>query len=352
MNEGEQRPILIVLIAGIGDVVMGSKAMRAIRNGFPDRKIHLLTSTEAAPLARNYPYLDAVTAFPIRELRKSKSHLINIVRILRELRKTDFDIAVNLYQVSSWLGALKMGLLFMMLRARTKIGHDHKGFGLFIEKKAPATTFSTQHCVDAMAEIAALAGGKPDDKGIEVFWDNSVEDKWRDLFVQNTGNPPHPFAGINPGGDRANRRWATANYAAVADRVIEQCGARIVLLGGPGEEHMAQDIQSRMKHKAMDLSGKLTLNELAYVISRLDLLITNDSGPMHMAAAVETPQVAIFGPEDPERLRPYTRPDTYRIIHKPMDCRPCKVATCDHVSCLTSITADEVFDAAKTLLGV
>lgn len=352
MNNYEERPILIILIAGIGDLVLGSKAMRAIRNGFPDRKIYLLTSTEAAPLARNYKYIDEVIAFPIRELRRNKSHLINIWRLLLDLRKNRFDIAVNLYQVSTRLGALKMGSLFTMLKARTKIGHDCRGFGLFLDKKVPADAFSTQHYADAMMEIATLAGGRPDDRGIEVFWNKASDEKWAAFFKQNAGGARKTIVGINPGGDRPNRRWDVARYAAVADLIIEQYGAHIVIFGGPGEEHISLDIQSRMKHKATDLAGKLTLDELVYVISRLDLLITNDSGPMHMSAAVRTPQVAIFGPENPAQLRPYASPDTYRIMYKSVACRPCTTAECSHVSCLRNITSDEVFEAAKTLLGL
>ena len=350
MTTNEHRSILVVLIAGIGDLVLGSKALRALRNGYPDRRIHLLTSTEAAPLARHYPYVDAVTAFPIRELRKRTACLVDVWKILWALRATTFDTAVNLYPVCSRAGALKMGLLFMMLKARTKVGHDNKGFGCFIDKCAPADMFSGRHRAEAMLETAVLAGGRPDDKGIEVFWDPASEEPWKHVVEPDAAGKRPPVVGINPGGDRANRRWDPARYAAVADGVAEAFGARILLFGGPGEERIAQDIQSRMRHPATDLAGKLNLNELAYVVSRLDLLVTNDSGPMHMAAAVNTPQVAIFGPEEPEHFRPYAPADSYVIMHKPMDCRPCRTAACDHVSCLDKITADEVLAAAKTLL--
>jgi len=350
MNESPNRPLLIVLIAGIGDLVMASKAMRAIRNGFPDRKIHLLTSTEAAPLARNYTFLDEVIPFPIRELRKKKSFLVDIWRLLLNLRKTEFDVVVNLYQVSSITGAIKMGLLFMMLRAGRKIGHDKNGFGLFVDIKVPSNKYTSLHIVNAINEVAVLAGGKPDDKGIEVYWDKTCEDKWRSLCETGTKGERQLLVGINPGGDRANRRWDVANYAVVAGRIAEQYGARIILFGGPGEENIAESIQQRVKQEVVNLAGKLTLNELTYIISRLDLLITNDSGPMHIAAAVSTPQVAVFGPEDPQRLRPYTSPETYRIVSKTLDCRPCGTDECDHVSCLRNITVEEVFEAAKTLL--
>jgi lipopolysaccharide heptosyltransferase II len=341
--------VLIVLIAGIGDLVLASKSLRAMRSGFPDAEIHLLTSTDASPLAANYRFVDRVWAFPVRESRKSKLQLLPIVRMLFEIRKVEFQVAVNLYRVASWAGALRMGLLFSLLKARGKVGHASRGFGLFLDKKAPPDTFDDSHYADAMARIAVMAGGKPDQRGIEVFWDQGVEDRWSQLFSQEEMRPLLTI-GINPGSDRPNRRWSLEGYARVADQLIEQSGARVLLLGGPGEETLAQEIQRLMKGEATSLTGRLTLDELIYVISRLDLLITNDSGPMHIAAALKTPIVAIFGPENPIHARPYTSQDLYRIIQKDVDCRPCTKKTCERPLCLDLITPAEVLILCQKML--
>ncbi|MCK4828026.1 hypothetical protein KA005_70505, partial [bacterium] len=140
----KKQSILIVLIAGIGDLVLASKSIRAMRNSYPNSDIHLLTSTEAASIARNYDYLNHVWGFPIRELRKNKRYLFDILRLILELRKIEFVIAVNLFAVDSWLGAIKMGLLFLLLSARAKVGHNNKGFGLFLTKRVPAETFQNR----------------------------------------------------------------------------------------------------------------------------------------------------------------------------------------------------------------
>ena len=349
MNK-QKKPLLIVLIAGIGDLVLASKSIRAIRNGFPDEDIHLLTSTEASSIAQNYDYLDHVWAFPIREMRKSKSHILDILKLMLNLRKKEFGIAINLYKVDSWLGAIKMGLLFLQLKAQVKIGHNHKGFGFFINKKAPIETFQNRHFANAMMNIALLAGGKPDDKGIEVFWNKKSEENWKHLFSCKTIELREINIGINPGGDRPNRRWNPDNYAFVADRLVEHFNAKIMLLGGPGEENIAHHIHKKMKNDAINLSGKLTLNDLIYVISRFALLLTNDSGPMHIAAAVKTPVVAIFGPEDPLLMGPYTSPNLFRIAYKDVDCRPCKRKNCARPICLDLITPEEVSEKCFEIL--
>ncbi len=346
----DKKRILVVLIAGIGDLVLASKALRAIRNGFPEAEIHLLTSTDAAPLAKHYDFLSQVWAFPIRELRVSKLHLLGILRILKVLRKISFQEAVNLYHIGSTAGAFKMGALFLFLRATEKTGHDAHGFGSFLTRTVPSDFFQKRHFADSMAELAMFAGGIPDEKGVEVFWDSGCENKWADLIKGKTIN--RLLIGINPGGDRKNKRWEPRRYAAVADRLTDCFDATILLFGGPGEEGIAREVHGNMKCEAKDLSGKLSLDDLAYLISRLDLLVTNDSAPMHIGAATRTPLIALFGPENPASMGPYTRSDLFRIIHKDVPCRPCVASRCEHIHCLDLIESEEVVDKCIEILKI
>jgi lipopolysaccharide heptosyltransferase II len=328
--------------------VLASKSLRALRAGFPNADLHLLTSTDAASIAKNYEFLNHVWAFPIRELRSNKFYLFDILKLILSLRRIEFSSIINLYMVGSKSGALKMGCLFLFLKSKTKVGHGSKGFSLFLTKKLPADTFKNRHLVDAMMDIAILSGGLPDQRSIEVIWDEDCEEKWNDLFLKNISKK---VIGINPGGDRKNRRWNPDCYAFVADRLIEKFDARIIIFGGPGEEEIARYIEHKMNKNAVNIAGKVSLNDLAYLISRLDLLVTNDSGPMHMAAATKTPVVAIFGPEDVALTGPYTSPNLYRVINKPVDCRPCNKVDCNRPVCLDLITPEEVFDTCVDLLS-
>jgi lipopolysaccharide heptosyltransferase II len=351
MKEPEKN-VLAILIAGIGDLVMASASLRALRRGHPDGEMHLLTSSEASMLAVNFPYIDRVWSFPVRELRKEKLQGLRAISVIREMRKRKFDLCLDLYRVTSLRGALKMGLLMSLLRAQRKAGHGSMGFGIFLDKKAPKGIFENRHFTEAMMDLAKLAGGVPDDGGIEVFWDKSVEAKCATLFHEET-QEIRPFCiGINPGADRTEKRWSPENHASVADRLSEVRGAKIFVFGGPGEEHLASRIEKAMQHPVTNLAGKLSLNELAYVISRLDLLVTNDSGPMHIGAAVKTPVVALFGPEDPVYTRPYTSPDLYRIVQKELSCRPCMNKRCDRPICMESLKPEEVLQACLELLDL
>ena len=200
-------------------------------------------------------------------------------------------------------------------------------------------------------DIALLAGGIPDDKGIEVFWKKKSKEKWEYLFSGKTDKAEGIKIGINPAGDRQNRRWSPDNYAFVADNLIEHFNAKVVLLGGPGEEEIARHIENKMGNDAINLAGKLTLDELTYIISQFDLLVTNDSGPMHIAAAVKTPLVAIFGPEDPALMGPYTSANLYRIVFKDVDCRPCTKKECSQPVCLDLIRPEEVSEKCFEMLN-
>ena len=341
------KPVLVILIAGIGDLVLASMALRAVRKGHPHSEIHLLTSTAAIPLAENYPYVDRVHRFPIRELRTERGRLLDIMKTVRDLRKIPFGSILNLYRVSSPLGALKMGALLWLLQGDRKIGHDRYGFGLFLTQSVPLEAFTGRHVAEAMLAVAAREGGIPDGDGIEVFSNAETVSRGAALLAPLAGKV---LVGINPGGDRENRRWPPDRFAAVGAEIIRRFNAAVVLLGGAEEVPIAAAIAGRIPSAALNLAGKTSVDALPYVMSRMDLLITNDSGPMHIAAATKTPLVALFGPEDPGLFGPYTSPERYRVIHKAVPCRPCGDKGCRSLSCLDLITVEEVLAACRELL--
>lgn len=342
--------ILVMLIAGIGDLVMASPSLRAIRNGHPEARIHLLTSTDAFPIARYYPMINEVTPFPIRELRHSKIHLLRIPKILWALRQNTFTLAVNLFRIASFAGALKMGWLLRLSGAPIRIGHAPYGLHMGTTHRVSDAAFAGRHIVDAMLEIASRTGGIPDKRGLEVFWDDAADARWERFFALLAGKV---ILGLNPGGDRETKCWPPERFAAVVKTLSERFSAQIVLLGGPADVNRAARIENQFPASVAvsNLAGTVPLDELPCVIRRLDLLITNDSGPMHIAAAVKTPLVALFGPSDPRLNGPYTDPERYRVIRKNVPCeRPCELKCCPRPSCMDLISVAEVAAACAKLL--
>jgi ADP-heptose:LPS heptosyltransferase len=243
-----------------------------------------------------------------------------------------------------------MGLLFFLLKANEKIGHDCKGFGLFLTKKIPKDTYHAKHRADAMMDAAILAGAICDERRTEVYWNRVSEDRWKNLFLSAVSSASKCVIGLSPGGDRKNRHWKANHYAKLADMLIDSLNAQIILLGGPAETDIANYIESQMRNMPINLVGQLSLDDLVYITHRLDLLVANDSGPMHIATALKVPTVAIFGPSDPAMTGPYAPPDLFRVVSQNIQCRPCFKETCEHVSCLESLMPDEVYVKCIDLL--
>jgi lipopolysaccharide heptosyltransferase II len=346
----EINKILIVLIAGIGDLILASKAIRSVRNGYPSAEIHLLTNADASLIAQYLGYLDKIWTFEVRKLRNNMLHIFKMLRTTLEIRKKNYDMSINLYQVSSRMGAHKMALLFKMIGSKVNIGQEYKGLKFCLTDKLPESQFKEKHFVEAMNDIALSAGGLPDEKGIEARWNPECEKKWERFFGQLISGSSDQIIGINPGGDRGNRRWCPNNYALVADGLIKRLNAKIVILGGPGEEEIAATIQNKMGNESVSLAGRIALDELPYVISLLDILITNDSGPMHIGAAVKTPLVAVYGPENHELVGPFTAPDLIKIVSKDTNCKPCNKDHCEETICLDLISPQEVIEKSLELM--
>lgn len=343
------RTILLIVVAGIGDFVMATPAIRAVRNGHPKARVHLLTSTEAAALARRHPGIDRVLAFPIRELRTIRFGLRPLFRVLGELQRTRYDVAVNLYPVCSWMGSLKMVLLFSSLKARHRVSHAPGILRLCVNRPVPAIMFAGKHRADAMTDVSLLAGGERDGGGLELASGQGGGDEHQGWIRPDTGARSRTI-GINPGGDRVNKRWPPERFAAVARALTNLTGARIVIFGGPGEESIADEIMRHLNGTAVNLAGRLPLEELPYAVSCCDLLVTNDSGPMHIAAALKVPVVAVCGPTDTSAFGPYTAPEHHRLIQKAVPCRPCSKNDCCDPKCLTAISPEDVIAAASELL--
>jgi heptosyltransferase-2 len=156
---------------------------------------------------------------------------------------------------------------------------------------------------------------------------------------------------VNPGAAYGSaKRWIPERFAAVADRLAEEFGLRVVLTGGPGEAEIGRDIAAAMKNAPLNLIGSTSVRQMMAVLSLCRLMVTNDSGPMHVAAAFGIPIVAVFGPTDHTTTSPLA--GTCRIVRREADCAPCLLRQCptDH-RCMEAVTVDDVLTAARSLLG-
>jgi ADP-heptose:LPS heptosyltransferase len=204
------------------------------------------------------------------------------------------------------------------------------------------------HEIDRNLWLAELAGGSASDRSLE--FPVSVTDRHdADALI---GPPNHrPLVVIHPGSKLPTRRWMPDRFAAVADAVIEQFGAEVVITGTEGEAGVADAVVSSMRHRAASLAGRTTLGSLAAIVERASLFITNDTGTAHLAVALRTPSVVLFGPGDVGRWGPLDR-EQHRVIQVPTACSPCEHAICpiDH-RCLRAIEPAQVLPEVSRLLA-
>jgi lipopolysaccharide heptosyltransferase II len=317
----------------LGDVVLSLAAVRDLRRNFPSARIEVLARPPVVDLYRAVPEVDAV-----RTTGRFKEDVAAI-------RAAGFDaMALLTNSFGSALQAFAAGV-------PERWGYATDGRGLLLTRRARVPPE-----VRGRSEVyyyrAMLAG-----VGLEVTASPDVTlrcpEGWGArgaALLDDDGADTHAWVGFTPGAFFGSaKRWIPERYGEVGDFLSRQQGARIAILGGPGERPLAERIAAGMRSPARNLCGETSTAEMVGVLSRLRLLVTGDSGPMHVAAALGVPVVAVFGPTDWRETAPLGA--RHRLVRQPVHCSPCKLRECpiDH-RCMTRIGADRVLEAARGLL--
>jgi heptosyltransferase-2 len=324
---------------------MSVAALRELRKLYPEDHITLLVKNWVAGLFEGQGLADEIVRFGDGESGFSR---------IRPNRFRQFDTAV-LFQ-----NAFEAALLAFLSRIPDRIGYDTEWRRPLLTRSAsPRIKALDRHQVyyylDLLYQTGLSAtdylhspGFRPDirltvpEKGIE---------RVESLLDQVDIDPDQILIGLNPGAyfGRA-KRWFTDRYAALADHLIEDLDAQILIFGSAGEKPIAQKIKTQMSHDPRILTGRTDLPTLMGLISLCRVFVTNDSGPMHLAASLGTPQVCIFGSTDEIATGPYSEKAT--IIHKHVDCSPCLLRECPtDLRCFTRIEVAEVFAAVKAFIA-
>jgi ADP-heptose:LPS heptosyltransferase len=295
--------LLILSVAGLGDFVMGTPALRAIRRRFPDALVWLLALPEVKPLADRCPYLDAVRTFDLRKSRSAlwwalRSGRTELWRLLRELRAMRFDSALNLYSSGTWLGGLRMAAFLRAVRAGRTVGRSSGGLGFAYD----LTSRLEGHEVEAQLEVARLIGAEPCGDSPELWVTDADRAECADLLRRLGLGPGDPLACIHASSVRPEACWPLDRFAAVGER-LGRAGARSVVIGTAADRARCAALADAIPG-GVSTAGATTLPTLAALLERSRLLVTNDSGPMHMGAALGVPLVVPFGPASPARFGP------------------------------------------------
>ncbi|HTK88213.1 MAG TPA: lipopolysaccharide heptosyltransferase II [Nitrospiraceae bacterium] len=338
-------PPVRILIRGtnwIGDAVMSEPALSAIRQAFPKADITLLVKPAIAELFQQHPAVDHLLIY---EHRGRHARLSGKWALGSELRRGRFDVAILLQN------AFEAALLSFLagIPRRYGYGTDGRAFLLSDAITVPhrtAVAHQTQYYLDLLRPL----GITPFPSAPRLFVSDSEDERMRQRLTEAGIQTTERLIGINPGSTYGSaKRWLPERFAHAADRVVEQFGGRVAIVGAAGEEALGRAIAEKMLSKPVVLSGRTSMRELMSIIKRCRLFITNDTGPMHIAAAFDVPVVAIFGPTDFRTTSPFG--ETHQIVRQPVECSPCLLRECpiDH-RCMTGVTVEHVYEAAAKQL--
>ncbi len=357
--KGEAERILVVKAAGIGDLLLAVPALRALRARFPEATIDLLVTPKCESLLQSCSYVDHVFVIPTEGMQNKIviSEIKPLLQLLRQLRSRQYDLLVNLYHLFSNRGAFRFRLLLQAVGAKFSIGRNTDGRGTFydawIDDSWEDPAFASRHEADLNLDVVRLLGAEDPGEGLEFPVHEENRAALTEVLEQEGIRETRALRIVlNPGGDAVYKRWPAEYFARLADLLIEKTGAEVLVVGGKKDRPVIERVLSQMERHAIDLTGKLTLPELAALFSTSDLMVTNDTGPMHLAVAVGIPVVALFGPGKPGRYGPYGGAGRHHLLYHPVVCSPCTNFECRDRDCLWSIRPEEVFEKVEEILSV
>jgi heptosyltransferase-2 len=339
---GEVEKILVRAPNWVGDVVLITPSLAALRRAFPHAQITILANPWVLPLLVNHPAVDRTMM--IDKGRGIVRSIRELVRIVSRLRNEGFDLAV-LFQ-----NAFEAAFLASMGAVRYRIGYNSDGRGFLLTHEVIRNGHILEvHQVEYYLGLIEAMGWRVEQREPNLFLgDRDME--WASRMLSSYGiENGHLILGFNPGATYGSaKRWPEERFAIIGDWAAERWNAKVLLFGSSGERDIGLSISQRMHHAPINLCGLTTLGQAMALIKRCNLFLTNDSGLMHIAAAFDVPLVAIFGPTNHITTGPRSKSAT--IVRHDFDCSPCLKETCplDH-RCMLSIEPKEVWEKMARL---
>lgn len=332
----------------IGDAVMAVPAMRRLRAVFPGAEITLHTRSWAEGIFRDADFIDNLLTFD-----KTSSKVKDVLDQGRLLREKKFDMAVLLPN------SFESALVAKLAGIPKRLGYAKDGRSMLLTSAVKVPEWKNErhevfyylNLIDTLENNPEA--GRPVANNIPGL-DLSVSDERRagarKIFRDLGLDPAKRTVALGVGSTNSRaKRWPAASYARLNDLLQEESDANVILVGGREELDVSQEVYNSSRAKPVVLTGQTDLAEAVAVLAEADLLISNDMGLAHIAPAVGTKTIVIFGPTNPETTRPFS--ENAVIIRESVDCSPCMLRDCpiDH-RCMTRISVDDVFEKARTAL--
>ena len=329
--------ILLIKPSSLGDIIHGLPVLKALRNKWPDAKISWVVKDAYVDILNGNPLIDELI------LLIKSSLTTSIFSFRKKLRHGSFDLAVDMQ------GLFRSGLIAFLSGAPVRIGFSNARelASLFYTHKVDAPL--NLHAVDRNLKLAAALGCEVQEIEFPINFNRETEQEALGFLQKIQLDTRRPLVTFVPGARWEKKRWPLHSFSRLGDLLIQKMGAGIIVAGSRQENRLIHEIRSAMKNPSAE-AVDFSLTKLTALLSKSDVVVTNDSGPMHIAVAMRTPVVALFGPTDPARTGPYSK--KCLIIQRDLECIPCFRKQCSQGSfeCMESITVEEVFEGVKKIL--
>jgi len=333
--------VLVIQLAGLGDMVLATPAIHALKQLYPAASISLLANSRSADII-----IGSSEIYEVFILKGMK----NIFKTLGFLRGRRYDVVINLARLYSLSGAVKMFLLFWLIRGKYWVGRNTDNKGFFYHLKIPEKLKEEKHEAESKLDIVRTLGAEVKEVKFCLNF-NSDDEQFVDKLLDSGGiNQNQHLLAINYSTFRPSRNWPHKFYAQLANQLYQETKATIAFLGVARDKNTFTQIKKQLNFAPLDFIGAFTVRQLGVFLKKCALLISPDSGTVHIANALGVPMVVLFGPGEYQRYRPYNKTNTI-IINKNVECAPCFKLHCHNKKCMELIRPEEVLVAAKRLLN-
>jgi len=338
--------ILIVEVNWLGDVLFSTPFIRAVRNNFPDAYIACMVAPRCVEILEGNPNINDIIIYDEDGAHKG---LFGKIWFAIQLKKRCFDTVFFLHR------SFTRAILAYLAGIPQRIGYyTPKRAFLLTDRFKPA--IGNFHRAKFYLNLLEAVELKTDDKGCDFFID-SKDTAWADEFLKRIGvKATDKIIVFNPGGNWPPKRWPAGNFAMLAEKMLASFrgAAKILISGSKKDLKLAEDIQDKAGQNLIILCGQATLKQTAAIFKKADVVISGDSGPLHIAVSVGAKVIGLFGPTSTSITGPYMADDRKLIILQKdiIRCKiPCYSPNCHDYGCMSAITAEEVFEAVKKIVG-
>ena len=337
----KNKRILVFNVNWLGDVLFSTAAIRNIKYNYPGSYLACIVPSRCYQVLKGNPHLDEIIIFDEKDRHKG---IVSKLAFVKFLKSKKFDTVFLLHK------SFSRALICRIAGIPERIGHYTKKRGFLLTKKFKPPAPESLHRIDYYLDVIEKAGLKVEDRYTEFFFEEKDEELVLEFLKKNNVKKGPLLVGLNPAGNWLPKRWPETHWAQLADKLIASLGATVIITGSVADMPLAKRITSHMKEKPVIACGHLNLKQLAALCKKLDVFVTADTGPLHIANSVGTKNIiAIFGPTDPKVTGPFPGNNAL-VLKKDVGCKiPCYEVDCKLGKCMAAVTPDEVFERIKSL---